>query len=51
MATRSEKTALEFYQRLGPAGLAELTTPDVDAEIVSQLATRLPPASRILDLG
>ena len=51
MRTRSEKTALEFYERLGPAGLAERTTPDWDAQIVSQLETRLPPASRILDLG
>jgi SAM-dependent methyltransferase len=51
MPTRSEKTALEFYERLGPAGMAERTTPDRDAQIVSQLAARLPPASRILDLG
>jgi len=51
MRSRSEKTALEFYERLGPAGLAERTTPDWDARIVSQLETRLPPASRILDLG
>ncbi len=51
MPTRSEKTALEFYEQLGPAGLAELTAPDCDAQIVSQLETRLPPASRILDLG
>jgi ubiquinone/menaquinone biosynthesis C-methylase UbiE len=51
MATRSEKTALEFYERLGPAGIVELTTPESDAETVSQLGTRLPPASRVLDLG
>jgi SAM-dependent methyltransferase len=51
MQTRSEKTALEFYERLGPAGLAERTTPEWDAQIVAQLETLLPPASRILDLG
>ena len=51
MPTRSEKTALEFYERLGPAGLAERSTPDRDAQIVSQLAARLPTASHILDLG
>jgi len=51
MPTRSETKAVEFYERLGPTGLAELTTPDRDSQTVSQLATRLSQSFRILDLG
>ncbi len=51
MPSRSERTALEFYEHLGPVGLAERTNPDWDTQVVSQILKQLPPAGRILDLG
>ena len=51
MPSRSETTALEFYKRLGPGGLAERTRPDRDSQVVSQIREQLRPDARILDLG
>ena len=51
MPSPSERTAVEFYERLGPAGLAARTRPEWDAEIVSRIREQLRPGARILDLG
>lgn len=49
--TKSEALSTEFYEQLGPDGLAARTTADWDRAIVERLVTMLGPARRILDVG